>query len=145
MNNAINHLTLSWSISRARDTYGYDVCLLDDRLTGKRYRCNGGGYDMIGTVFGEWLQDVYQKELSALLQSKPYELGQYGTCAAAKSHPEFYGAVLNTANGQVSLDGACGIESMIRLAEAIGLEVEEEWNKWTGRRLGWFVQKRDSE
>lgn len=37
-----NYLSLSWSISRGRDTYGYNIARLDDHATGKRYRCSGG-------------------------------------------------------------------------------------------------------
>ena len=62
----INHLSISWSISRGRDTYGYNICRLDSRQSGSRYRCSGGGYDMIGTVFGNWLEAEYQRELVEL-------------------------------------------------------------------------------
>jgi hypothetical protein len=51
------HLNISWSVSRGQDTYGYNICRLDDTRTGKRYHLNGGGYDMIGTVLGDWLED----------------------------------------------------------------------------------------
>lgn len=62
----MRYLTLSWSISRGRGTYGGNICRLDDTTTDKRYRCSGGGYDMTGTVLGDWLTDVYQSELQAL-------------------------------------------------------------------------------
>lgn len=60
------YLDLSWSTSRGRDTYGWNICRLDDTSTGKRYRCNGGGYDMAGTVFADWMQATYQQELRAI-------------------------------------------------------------------------------
>jgi hypothetical protein len=53
--------------------------------------------------------------------------------ARDQSHPlagqgwhasQFYGAVL-APDGQVSLDGACGLESMRTIAEALGLTVEQ--------------------
>ena len=106
------------SVSRDQDTYGYTIYRLDDRETGKRYSCKGGGYDMLGKVFGDWLQDVYQKELVAhvanLVQTD---------CGFAVS------------NGTITLDGACGLKSMIRIAEAIGLDVQCEYQK-TGRNRG---------
>jgi hypothetical protein len=125
MNN-LTHLSLSWSVSRGRDTEGYNICRLDDGNTGKRYKCMGGGYDMTGTVFGNWLQDVYQAELQA----------------AGSAVTGLYGARINS-EGKVSLDGACGLECMLEIAKAIGLEVEREYIKKgvnRGNTVGWFVQ-----
>lgn len=49
--NQIHRLDLTWSTSKARDTYGYNITRLDDSISGKRYKTCGGGYDMIGTVW----------------------------------------------------------------------------------------------
>jgi hypothetical protein len=35
------YLAISWAISRGRDTYGYNICRLDDTLIDVRYRCMG--------------------------------------------------------------------------------------------------------
>ena len=125
MKNQINKLTISWSVSKGANTYGYHICRLDDRNNGKRFRTIGGGYDMIGTVFGEWLETYYQKELLKIKDG------------------DFYGMTYHADKNQVTLDGACGIESMMRIAEAIGLEVERDYIA-TGRRrgetIGWFIQ-----
>lgn len=125
MKNQINHLSLSWSVSKGRYTYGYSICRLDDRNNGHRFRTIGGGYDMIGTVFGEWLQHYYHPELLKIRDGG------------------FYGMTYRADKNQVTLDGACGIESMIRIAEAIGLDVQRDYIA-TGRRrgetIGWFVQ-----
>lgn len=58
-------LHFKWTISRGRDTYGYNICtlLVDGE---KKGRCMGGGYDMQGTAFADWLQNEYQKELIEL-------------------------------------------------------------------------------
>lgn len=148
----INHLTLSWSTSKGRDTYGYNICRLDDRNMGKRYKCMGGGYDMVGTVFGEWLQENYQAELKQLavmpvgkLENAGYAAkdifkidGMYGYNVRFNEETKEF--------GKVTLDGACGLESMLKIAEAIGLEVEREYVK-TGRNrgqtIGWYVQMTD--
>ena len=125
MKNQINHLSLSWSVSKGCDTYGYNICRLDDRNNGKRFRCMGGGYDMTGTVFGEWLQHYYQPELLKIKDG------------------DFYGMAYLADKNKVSIDGACGIESMIRIAEAIGLEVERDYiakGRRRGETIGWFVQ-----
>ena len=129
MKNQINHLSLSWSVSKGANTYGYNICRLDDRNNGKRFRTIGGGYDMIGTVFGEWLETYYQKELLKIKDGG------------------FYGMTYRADKNRVSLDGACGIESMIRIAEAIGLEVERDYitkGRRRGETIGWFVQTKDT-
>lgn len=106
----ITQLNISWSVSRGRDTYGYNICRLDDASTGKRYRCDGGGYDMVGTVFGDWLTDVHQDKIKRL------------------DPKQFYGLRIHD-DGSAYLDGACGIDCMVRVAEAIGLEVQGCHNK----------------
>jgi hypothetical protein len=121
-----NYLQLKWTVSRARDTYGYNIVTLTDSDTGKKYRATGGGYDMTGTVFSEWLQDVYQDELRAIADQahETYEAdstttrnesGYYGMRAIKRVKPN--------ETIRVTLDGGCGLESMRRIAEAIGLKV----------------------
>ena len=135
----ISHL----SVSRDQDTYGYTICRLDDRETGKRYRCKGGGYDMLGTVFGDWLQDVYQKELVAHVANLVQTDCGYAV-AGCKKVDGLCGLTINP-NGTITLDGACGLKSMIRIAEAIGLDVQCEYQK-TGRNrgatLGYYVAEK---
>lgn len=136
----ISHLVLSWSVSRGRDTYGCNICRLDDRETGKRYRCNGGGYDMIGTVFGDWLADVHQDKLVDHVVNLAQTDCGYAV-AGYKKVDGLCGLTINP-NGTITLDGACGLKSMISIAEAIGLDVQREYQK-TGRNrgatLGYYV------
>lgn len=137
--NAINHLSISWAISRGRDTYGWNICRLDDRNNGRRYRCHGGGYDMIGTVFGDWLQSCHQEDLKALFAHNTsvdcgYQVPGY------RKIENLYGLTLSP-NGVASCDGACGIESMINIANAIGLSVEREVKRKSGQTIGFYVQK----
>lgn len=130
----LSHLAMSWSVSRGRDTYGYNICRLDDSNTGKRYRCSGGGYDMQGTVFGQWLSDVFQSDLVAIAgraHDKPRNCGYVPG--------DLYG-MRQCADGTVSLDGACGIQSMIRIAEALGLFVLRTSNK-KGHATGFYIGK----
>lgn len=135
----INHLSISWSVSRGRDTYGYNICRLDSRQSGSRYKCMGGGYDMIGTVFGDWLECEYQSELVAHVASLPKI--QYGSTKrmqiSEEINPSYYGLTIRE-DGSVSLDGGCGINCMVRIAEAIGLEVQWEGNR-KGHTVGYFV------
>lgn len=133
----LNSLTLSWSVSRGRDTYGYNICRLDDRNNGKRYRCNGGGYDMVGTVFGEWLQDVYQDRLLNLML-KAHSTWSKSEGKTYHNDKGFYGMSYYIDENRIVLDGACGLDCMIRIAEAIGLEVQRNHDK-KGNTTGWLI------
>jgi hypothetical protein len=137
----MNYLKLSWSVSRGRDTYGYNICRLDSR-SGRRYRCSGGGYDMTGTVFGEWLMTEHQEELKALVKDLPKV--PYGSTSwlqiAEDINPSFYGLTIRPDDGFVSLHGACGIECMRRIARALGLSVTSDCNK-KGNSVGYFISE----
>lgn len=147
MKNSINYLSLSWSISKGRDTYGYNICRLDDRNNGQRFKCSGGGYDMVGTVFGEWLATYYQDRLLTLKDRASYTRTEAGEFVPANREDSLYGMAYLEKENRISLDGACGIECMIRIAEAIGLEVERDYIA-TGRRrgetTGWFISEKES-
>lgn len=132
-------LNISWSVSRGQDTYGYNIARLDDRNTGKRYRTCGGGYDMLGTVFGQWLADVFQEQLHAHVITLSLEDCGYQVAGYLKNK-ELYGLTLTPKN-TVQLDGACGLSSMVRIAEAIGLEVSYNHDK-RGRTIGFFVSSK---
>jgi hypothetical protein len=56
------YLEFKWTVSRARDSYGYNVCTL--YVDGEKVsRCNGGGYDMHGTCLGNWAAQQFKQEL----------------------------------------------------------------------------------
>ena len=122
MNYQSNYLALSWSTSKGRDTYGYNICRLDNRNTDKRYKCIGGGYDMVGTVVGEYLEEAFQDHL---LSAGNAVTGLYG--------------VRRTAEGKVSIDGACGLECVIKIAEVIGVNITSNYNSRKKATEGFFV------
>ena len=99
----VHTLNIKWGTSRGAYTYGYTTCSLRAQRGNRRAYCNGGGYDMRGTVFGTWLADEYQQRIAAL------------------SAKDFYG--ISDYNGKRHIDGACGFSSVRNIAEAIGLEV----------------------
>lgn len=148
MKNQINHLVLSWSTSKGRDTYCYNICRLDDRNNGQRFRTIGGGYDMIGTVFGQWLQANYQDQLQAIKDRAHQEYTEENSFRRyIDSKERLYGMTYNFKDNNVSLDGVCGLECMIRIAEAIGLEVERDYitkGRRRGETIGWFIQMKDA-
>ena len=141
-------LNLSWSTSRGRDTYGYNICRLDDSSTGRRYRTCGGGYDMVGTVLGEWLSDNFQ----VYLQEIGDRAGSYYSKATGyQSHrtadgrnPDrayLYGMTRNDDTGRITIDGACGTSTVLDIAQAIGLDLVWFGDR-KGRTLGYFVAPR---
>ena len=144
-----NLLTLSWSVSRGQNTCGWNICRLDDNYTGKRFRTCGGGYDMVGSVLGQWLTERYQDRLQAIgdrASSYYSKAGGYKTHRVAGSSLPFgdidrayhYGMTRNDDTGRVSLDGACGVETMLDIANAIGLQITRNSDK-RGRTIGFFV------
>lgn len=140
----IKRLALSWSVSRGRDTYGYNICRLDDTSTGDRFKCMGGGYDMVGTVFGDWLAANYQPELLALKDRAGAVWEEAGGRKSADRADRLYGMVYREKDSVVILDGACGLDCMIRIAEAIGLDVERDYiakGRRRGETVGWYVSE----
>lgn len=68
--NATRYLEFKWTVSRGRDTYGYNICTL--YVDGEKVaRCNGGGYDMAGTCLGDFVARQYADRLLSL---KPEEM-----------------------------------------------------------------------
>lgn len=130
MNNT-KHLTVKWSVSRGRDTYGYNICkVIDNSSEGKVYKCMGGGYDMLGTSLAQWVQDVYQPELM-LNKRKAYTIfnKQAGMWVASDHNKYFYGMSYDSDKDCVALDGACGINSIERIIkEVLGLTLERIYN-----------------
>lgn len=132
------YLTVKWTVSRGINTYGYNICTLTDTDTGKKYRATGGGYDMLGTVFGEWLQEVHADKLQTIRDSAHTVYhratdGSYDHSATERFDAGLYGmSTIYTAkmtSATVRLDGACGLESMKRIAEAVGLNVRSLVNR----------------
>ena len=115
------HLVVKHSVSRGRDTYGYQIVALWDG--NKRFATCGGGYDMLGAVFGDWLSANYMDRLKELV---PYDEDLSMRMFQEKGyqpHQENYG--LFCRQGHWCVDGACGLSTMLGLAEKIGLSVKQ--------------------
>jgi len=134
-------LKISWGVSKGRDIYGYNICRLDDEATGKRYRCNGGGYDMIGTVFGQWLAENFQPELLAIKDQAHRVWDDLKGEKSIFREKSLYGMahIIGKNSEKISLDGGCGISSMITIAQNIGLEVNYMPSK-KGPTVGFYVE-----
>jgi hypothetical protein len=136
----VTHLELSWTTSRGRETYGYNIVRLVDTSTGERFRAMGGGYDMTGTVFGEWLQTTYQDRLREIAGEAHQSVmkNDEGPWGRTYNDHGLYGMTLHKHDGSVHLDGACGLSSMQRIAERVGLEVRAIVNR-RGSTTGFLV------
>lgn len=146
------HLALSWSVSKGRDTYGYNICRLDvpynregfNHFLSKRYRAMGGGYDMTGTVVGDWLQERYQDRLMSIRERAGSQaVGAVHTNRNIRDAGILYGMTSYSKGTQgrdnyVSLDGACGIESIRTIAESIGVKLYETVDR-KGHTTGFTV------
>jgi hypothetical protein len=66
-------LELRWTVSKGRDTYGYNICTLF--VNGiKAAACNGGGYDMQGTSVGNWMATAFPERLYNMVKEPHYGL-----------------------------------------------------------------------
>ena len=130
---ASTYLAFRWSVSRGRETYGYNIMTVTDQETGKSYRCNGGGYDMTGTSFGLWLEDRYQGRLLQVAVKRA--AATWSKAEGFTSHRDdpdhLYGLTLDIDEDgtplRATVDGACGFESMRGIAEVMGLKFERTY------------------
>lgn len=134
-------LDIKWSVSRGRDTYGYSICSLW-RGGRKLATCNGGGYDMTGTVVAEWFCREFQAKVWEL-RSRASTARYRRDIGGLVDHPEVLTSLLadrltgleviytnsNCIEGKAFIDGACGLRSVQRLIEACGFNVEEVYNR----------------
>jgi hypothetical protein len=143
------YLSVTWSISRAQDTYGYNRVQVQDTETGKRFAACGGGYDMLGSALGQWLQHTHRELLlaySELAHDTCVQHEQGKPWTRQTNRQGLHGMTLNTRLGvpEVSLDGGCGLDCMIKIARAIGLELQatKTYNR-KGQSTGisgWYVK-----
>ena len=147
-------LVWKWTTSRARETEGWNICTLyaDGQRVGKT---TGGGYDMKGTAFGQFIEKHYQDRLLKLHRRSSSRWSIHPTHnkrlknfkqsrKAREWKPgkwwrgELYGLHAYYQKGQtkpkyISLDGGCGFQSMEKIAKNIGLTLKyhDEDNKST--------------
>ena len=134
-------LVWKWTTSKAEQSYGYNICsLYIDGL--KMHSTCGGGYDMKGTVYGDFLGFEYQERLLKLhhragsrwsvspsgnhKRLKPIKRAKEPWNAGIWWRGELYGLTAYYKRGEtkpfkVCLDGGCGISSMEKIAYNIGI------------------------
>lgn len=115
-------LVFKWTVSRGRETYGYNICSL--WVGGyKVASCNGGGYDMKGTCLADYILNNYKDriiKLKAHYGSMDKGNGFYGLSyyKNGKSRRAYSEGV------SVGLDGACGFSSIEEIMKRIKLKLE---------------------
>ena len=122
-------LTFNWTTSRARDSYGYNICTLRDFKRDKIASTCGGGYDMKGTVLGDMINKYFTHELKKLVANSGsldtpsgyYGLSHYNTKAKTSKRRFLKRASSNT---KTYVDGGCGFDSMRRILEKIGFKMQ---------------------
>lgn len=146
MKQQFNHLALSWSVSKGRDTYGYNICRLDDRNEGQRFKCMGGGYDMVGTVFAQWLCCNFQARLLAIKDRASTVFPKDGAHYSGNSENSLYGMRYHEKDDRIYIDGACGLDCVLRIADIIGLDVQRDYiakGRRRGETIGWFISEKE--
>lgn len=118
-------LRFKWTVSKGRDTYGYNIVSL--YVDGSKVAsCNGGGYDMQGTCLGLYLMREYQDRLMRI-SDKAGTIAMQGDemgWVHVRQDNGLYGMTLlqpKKLKPHVSLDGACGESSMVRIAKEAGI------------------------
>lgn len=139
----MTNLEFVWTVSKARDTYGYNIMTL--YVDGKKVAsCNGGGYDMKGTVLGNWVAIRFKDDLLKLSQKfigltfhdPTFDAGKaviegqtveerekQGESFGLERYQAFYAASseLPTEKHIVPrIDGATGFTSVERILKAVG-------------------------
>ena len=127
MTNELQHLTLTWGISKGRDTYGYNILTLRDEH-GNKYRTMGGGYDMTGTVLGDWLEANYQDRLYRLRRRAGTTWTKRNTRNTSRAANSFDGMTFDRRYDEVHLDGGYGERAMLTVAGAMGLDIKRSYN-----------------
>ena len=62
-------VNIKWGVSRGQASYGYTTVALRDDRDKKWAACNGGGYDMRGTVVGSWIAQAFASDLCKIKET----------------------------------------------------------------------------
>ena len=111
-NSHLATLTHKWSCR------GYGSSRIIDNHGNTLSKATGCGYDRFGTVIGDFIESVFQKELQRM--AKRFCKTKYA--GGRKSSKEFYGMFLRK-DKTVALDGACGERAMTDILACIGFEL----------------------
>ena len=149
-------LTVAHGTSRGRDTYGYGIVTLHDYISGKKFKTIGGGYDMHGTVLGEWFEDclktntflrqAFAKGVKKALKEYPNERLYGMNMKTRKGKDGWIKARLikEILNQEFHLDGGCGSRCIEEFITMAGLKLKSNYIRATRKGAydqftGWTV------
>jgi len=124
-------ITITFGTSRGRDTWGYTIVTLRQQgargqymepYPPRRYSCNGGGYDMKGTVLGQFLADFFREGLKKLSSEEFYGLFFWSKSAPGKPYKKH---IRYHDGDDIIADGACGWSCMRDILNALGFEIRQ--------------------
>lgn len=132
-------LIFKWTVSRGRDTYGYNICSL--YADGEKVAsCNGGGYDMRGTALGKYLTESFRDRFLAIADRAKRTL-YTGSDKVTKNDDGLYGfSIIADEKGnpvKAHIDGACGQTSVEKIAAAAGITLTS--TKVGKKEFGYFL------
>jgi len=146
------NLSERWTISRGRDTCGYNVCTITYGRSLKT-RAHGGGYDMAGTALAEMLCEhpVTAPIILAMLRRKvkANAIRRSGGVGEGRFFGEgrFYGCwYISKGRGRdekFGIDGGVGSDTVIRLLlKHCGIKIEPQYDLARKRRArnGWLIR-----
>lgn len=120
MQHELNGMSLYfvWSVSRANDTYGCNICTLREGFKRNKIASTcGGGYDMKGTVLADFIKLHFENELKRLNSKEFYGLSFW--------NPETKKQCKRYRQGnKICLNGACGFEPMQAILDKIGFKLK---------------------
>ncbi len=119
-NNDVLIISWNWSVSKAYETEGYNICTCKIG-SWKVGQCKGGGYDMQGDSLGQFLNAAYEKELHTLFYDKGSALYGYSKY-----------------EGKGYVNGSCGLSSVVEIFKALGFNVVYHYN---GKNVSYIVSK----
>ena len=133
------NLKFKWTVSKAVNTYGYNICSLF--VNGQKVSsCNGGNYDMQGTCLGEWIEREFKDELLQLKENfygvtfhnpnwqpskEIIKREEEGKSLGLERYQDFYkqSCKLPTEKHTIPvIDGACGVTSVEKILKAVGYQ-----------------------
>ena len=127
--------------------YTKTACILDDRVTGERYRTDNTHEDCSGTTIGDWLVDNYADRLESIRDHAeviyplgPLTFGEDGLPFTRNANG--LPGLIALGNGDSRIDGNAGVHDVLKIAGAIGL-VLTETRTHAGDVTGYFVYDTD--
>ena len=148
------YATEIWTLSKGKDTYGYNICTIKDTTTGKKGQCNGGGYDMAGTSLAsllvalelnEYLLKILDPTTCSYFSDSMTETF-INNEPAGHSYPSnvaygTYYRIDKKGNHSVTVDGATGLTNVIDIYAKAGVWITPTYDKKKNirQRVGYFI------